>query len=1004
MRLRVLLIVVGLLALGAGAAWWTLRPRPAEHPPPLARDTPVAGPHAEAASTATPPPAAAEPAPARLPVLRGELALTGRVIDIAGKPVPGATVKLASESVLSLTPLVKKLCDCNCGELLVQCRCARAKKLLPELVRKAGAEPPAQATASTRTDGSFGFAGIPRDRYRVWARAPGMAVSAASNVAIGGASDSPVEITLAPAVEVRGSVRTSGNSPLAGVTVVALSELEVGGIGRAVSGGDGRFVVPSLGSATYFLYASARGFASAAESNVDPGQDVVLSLERGGVIAGHVHDEGGAAVADAVVQVVGAEGESPHTDRDGAFRIEDLDAGKYKVWAEKGTQTSERIEQVALARGETKDDLVLRLDEGATISGRALVTSTNAPVVGAKVGLHQEHRGAVREAWSDGDGHYQITGVPPGAYSIEVEAADAHLADEVAVTVTARENHALDLALAPSAALEGVVADSDGQPIAGAEIRPYDRSGKTAKSDSKGRYRIEGLTGKHEYTWDPSGTKGDGLTVLVSHPDYIAKRAEVPAGGTEHGAHLDVILDKGGTIRGSVTVPEEGPLGGLAIELSRHRDPTERKSRSGHTDGDAKLPTAKTKRDGTFELRGVPEGRFDVAASGQGMIRAEHGPVEIAREQVVDGITIRLTRGEVIEGQVVNPKGEPVAGATIYARPERNEASERFDWYRNRTESTADGHFHLAALERGTYELKASQDAYQAAERPGVASGTTDVRIELTPAPRIVGRVVDAATGQPIQSFRIDYRPMTSATGEFEVAATGGEKHRPTVSASGYASQRLGPFSTSATGQLDAGTVRLTKGATVKGRVLEANGTPRAGMTVMAFRAHGEDDEDLPTSGDAPGSTDAEGTFTVTGLGPGTWTLMATSPGPDRDDSLASMTSTQVQVRGGETREGVVLRIGDWSGMREMVKSTLRETLVRPLSAADAKRLGPAVDTVVDALGELIGNVRDLGDADPSMWAEALRTAIPAENRTAEVEEVLAKVNEHAQASAGADR
>lgn len=1016
MRIRVLSIGALVLVASAVAAWWWIDR--ASSPPTAIPARPVAATHPapanEALQTTTAPSAAPAPQRISLPTLHGELALAGRVIDESGQPIPGATVKLASESVLSLSPLVKRLCDCSCGELLIRCRCARAKKLLPELVRKADAEPPAQASTTAGTDGSFGFANLAQDRYRVWARAPGMAAGWASNVAVGTAEAVPTEITLTPAVEVRGSVRTETHDAVRGATVVALSELEVGGIGRVLSATDGRFSIPSLGSATYYLYASARGFASALESEVSPGDDVVLTLARGGVLAGHVQDARGAGVADATVQVIGAESESPRTRADGSFRVEDLGAGKYKIWAEKGTQTSEAIQQIELARGESKEDVVLRLDEGATIAGRAFTSPNDAPVTGAKIGLHQEHRGAVREAWSDDDGHYELAGVPPGVYTMAVDASDARLAEPITVTVAARERRTVDLSLERGATLEGRVTDSGGTPVVGATIQPQDRTAKKAKSDAKGEFRIDGLAGSARPSGaDGSETSGASVDIEVTHPAFIAKH--VRAGGLVPGesVRVDVALERGGAILGMVLGPDDEPLDGIGVAIVRHRESeaanAKGASRRGAADDDEEaedvtLPSAASKHGGRFELRGIPEGTFDLQAEGKGMIRLKHGPIQIATEQVVDGITLRLALGEVIEGQVVSTKGDPLADVYVWARstvvPTDDAASN--PWSKPAT-TDRDGRFHLAGLDSGTYVLHGMKDGLERAEVSGIHSGTHDARIEMKAATKLVGRVVDAASGEPIHSFRIDYHRFTTADGTFTYPGLSKERKTATVVAEGYATVTLGPFDADAGTEVQVGTVRLTTGATIRGSVIDARGRPRAGIRIMAMRSDLEAMEHAGMDGGVePATADAEGRFALRGLGPGTWSLMTFAPHAD-DDDTSSMGWATVTIVGSETHDGIVIRAGDRAGLRDMMTNAIRMQLLRDTSPAVAKRLGPAVDAVAEALSKVIDPAaEDADSSDPATWASRIESMLPSSDRSPEVQEVLKKLEAQSEAATSA--
>ncbi len=992
-RVQVVALVVLLALVGAGG-WWMTRARWRSQEPAsdeaatsLSRKTPVDEPSAAPVEVRA---ANAEPASVHLPTLHGDLALAGRVVDESGKPVAGATVKLASEAVLSLAPLVKRDCDCGCGEMLIQCQCARAKKLLPELVRKAAPEPPAQATVRAGADGVFAFQNLPRDRYRVWAQAPGKAIGFLSNVEVGGAGAAPPALVLPSPVEIHGKVLSSANEPLHGVTLVALSDVEVGGIGRIASGADGSFAITPLARATYYLYATARGFASGLESDVDPGSPVVIRLDRGAVLAGKVEDVSGTPVGDAVVQLIGSEGESPHTRADGSFRIEDLTAGEYKVWAEKGTQTSDSIQKLTLARGEVRDDLVLKLDQGARLEGRALSSGTDTPLDGLKVGLHQEHRGAVREGFTDDRGHYALDGIPPGTYTIQVDATDARLPTEMKVTLAARETRTVDLMLERGATLEGVVHDASGQPIEGAAIEPSDRSEHKGKSDPRGEFRIEGLTGDSPYAWERKKAKTGTIEVQVTHPGFVARKLTVGGLGAGETARTEVVLERGGSIRGSVLGPDNAPLDGIAVAL-RHHPLASAKPKTA-AEEEAPLPDAKSKGDGRFELRGVPEGDFDVEASGKGMVKLTHGPVTIAAEQSVDGLVLRLERGEVIEGQVLDSKGEPVNEVTIWAKADGQDYGSG-----GYSRSDRDGRFHLDGLASGTYSLEASREGFGSQTASGVRSGTTDARIVLKAAATLVGRVVEAATGKPLASIEVNSQPVTTTDGRFEWKGLGEETDHAFVGAPGFVSRQVGPFAAGSSTTVDAGTIALDRSAKLSGHVVDAQGRPQPGRGVSVTRTDGDSSGNRRDGSYAWDTTDTDGAFALDGLSPGRFSIVV------RDDTYQPLAAVPVSISGSGDMAGIVVRLGDLAGMHDVVRGRFRRIVAARLPADDARRLGPAIERVGDAAIAAYDAISAEGGdlTDRAQWMTRIDAAIPAEDRTREVTELITRLRESYESNAG---
>ena len=85
---------------------------------------------------------------------------------------------------------------------------------------------------------------------------------------------------------------------------------------------------------------------------------------------------------------------------------------------------------------------------------------------------------------------------------------------------------------------------------------------------------------------------------------------------------------------------------------------------------------ATTDAEGRWEIGNLPAGRYTVGASKSGYVTAQHGqrrpeqggtPLEIREGQTVERIAISLQRGGVITGYVTDEFGDPVAGAQVSA-------------------------------------------------------------------------------------------------------------------------------------------------------------------------------------------------------------------------------------------------------------------------------------------------------------------------------------------------
>jgi len=266
----------------------------------------------------------------------------------------------------------------------------------------------------------------------------------------------------------------------------------------------------------------------------------------------------------------------------------------------------------------------------------------------------------------------------------------------------------------------------------------------------------------------------NGLASASSSPPS-AERAPVP---TAESADLG---EDGGGVAGVVV----DALGGAAIPDARvyWLSPSLRE-----------LPVTKctlTDDRGAFVLeaeRDQPARNFRVLASGYTPWTS--GPITSA----VDGVVVRLERGEAIHGRVVDLSGRAVEGARVWCHSPRNRLAwpAGTEWLPGMDEgvpvgaesvSGASGEFVLKGLETGKYELRAAKrfHAFEASESPPlVDSGSDGVTVVLLPTARLEVNAVDAKTGAPLRHALLSLKPgrdwrqtLDSMTHEIPAGAEG---------------------------------------------------------------------------------------------------------------------------------------------------------------------------------------------------------------------------------------
>jgi hypothetical protein len=338
-------------------------------------------------------------------------ALSGRVVDDAGSPVPGVHVSLGGFSP---------------GK---------------------GAQ---QFDATSGDDGSFNLGHVPQGAFNLTVNHDKHAPYTKPGVS---PDSGPLEIVLQRAATVRGTVvaRTDG-SPIAGA-IVRLDPLSGdGGIARLMAGqvpgalpsaktsDDGAFVLEKVPPGRARLRAEANRLAPGLSKEIEMAPasdtgDVTIALSRGGTLSGVVLGPDGKPIADAVVRasdavgntfedsirrimpaMLGAAGTKDTSDESGAFRIRYLQEGKFILAASHPDFAPSAEREVTLPLDGKIDRIELRLRAPGSI--RVRVREKEAPLTGLMVQAIGE--GPMKMLSTDAEGKAEFVNLGPGDYMIQV--------------------------------------------------------------------------------------------------------------------------------------------------------------------------------------------------------------------------------------------------------------------------------------------------------------------------------------------------------------------------------------------------------------------------------------------------------------------------------------------------------------------------------------------------------------------------------------------------------
>ncbi|HTD53111.1 MAG TPA: carboxypeptidase-like regulatory domain-containing protein, partial [Thermoanaerobaculia bacterium] len=452
----------------------------------------------------------------------------------------------------------------------------------------------------------------------------------------------------------------------------------------------GRFRVGGLAGRPYLVEANKEGYLPASLPNVATSVAKAgtanLALRRAASVAGKVVDEAGLPVSGAHVAVVqdlnfrnfrarglaGAAsalmGRGAVTGSNGSFRLRNVVPGhNLELEANKSGFATARQPGVTLKPGDAMQGVSFVLKKGLQARGR-VVDSQGQPVAGAELQLALRESGAramraqIRlmgidrekpDAVSAADGSFLVGGLAPGQYAATVSRQGFARKSVPSLEVKAgAENVWPPIALAPGIALAGVVRDSAGQAIPGAQILALETGsgGRPlgAASGPDGRFRLDGLTAERP------------VILNVSADGYASAQKEV----TPPAEDIAIALKSSGSIRGRVEdadakTPVSDFVVGTRAAGGGGRFVMQLTGRGG---GDKPIHS----EDGAFELGDVPPGKWTVHVTAQGYRPADLGGVEVAEGATKDGVVLSLKRGGALSGRVLDPQlGTGVANATV---------------------------------------------------------------------------------------------------------------------------------------------------------------------------------------------------------------------------------------------------------------------------------------------------------------------------------------------------
>ena len=284
----------------------------------------------------------------------------------------------------------------------------------------------------------------------------------------------------------------------------------------------------------------------------------------------------------------------------------------------------------------------------------------------------------------------------------------------------------VDLDLTTELRIEGVVKDEAGRPVSGADVRTFYYGELAVETGADGRYTMPNV---------PRELRDD-VQVFARSEGLCEASASSPV-PLEGDLTVDLVLERGAEVRGTVTDPKGQPLAGVELFIGFSQ------FAYGRLD-------ATSDDQGTFVFPVVPAGPQILWVLDDRYAPFRHDFEVVVGAANVPDINVALSTGRTIQGVARNTAGSPLEGIRVIGQ--RNH-----EYFGSGTSTDADGEFELKAVPDGAFELEAYGGDYlrKRAAFDADHEGSFDIVLERSGWLR--GRVVDAATGEPVEAFTVRF-------------------------------------------------------------------------------------------------------------------------------------------------------------------------------------------------------------------------------------------------------
>ncbi len=424
---------------------------------------------------------------------------------------------------------------------------------------------------------------------------------------------------------------------------------------------------------------------------------------------------------------------------EGHFSFDGIAAGIYWLEASKGKALG-RAGPVPVA-GDQTPSVTIMLGADSFIAGKVLDTETRTAVPGIRLRAWDGGAGRSNEGYSDESGRFRIPVPSPGIYRLHSRGNLEHVDGDLTLTIELAKGESREdvvYFIKRGIRLQGTVTRNDeGVPDATVMLVDLlnDQGGSKGEtmSDAEGRFVF-------------SGKKPGGKYVARAvHPVHgFGESAPVMTNPAGAQGRLDVHLRPGQTVRGRLHTSDGSGVAGVPVWLIKE-------------DGQPWRPIPGTRvasaTDGTFAMQNVPSGAWQFIVVTAKTTRLRSMGFKVSDGEETEPVDIDLGPGVegFIEGRVMSPEGDALPKVEVIAYPDIMQLS-------GVIYTDAEGYYRIDGLGPAqTYTVWArgyNQGRFRKS-RSDVPVNSSGVDFVLGKMASISGRVTDADTGAPVQSFHV---------------------------------------------------------------------------------------------------------------------------------------------------------------------------------------------------------------------------------------------------------